>query len=135
MKMRAPRSGWPTREIELLIADPTPEYRPEIEPIKVLVSGATTKEIPRPNRSAYGRMSVIVSSGGMRLAGSLIDAFHGAESAGIREYHRRPVAIRSGPATRKRREPSRPARVPILVDSTASMMPVGRPVMPAPRAV
>ena len=50
MKMSAPRSGWPTREIELLIADPRPEKRPEIEPISVLVSGATTHEIPSPNR-------------------------------------------------------------------------------------
>ena len=50
--MSAPRSGWPTREIELLMADPTPEYRPEIEPISVLVKGATTNEMPTPNRSA-----------------------------------------------------------------------------------
>ena len=50
MKMIAPSSGWPTREIELLMADPIPEKRPEIEPISVLVSGATTHEIPSPNR-------------------------------------------------------------------------------------
>ncbi len=34
------------------MADPTPENRPEIEPISVLVSGATTHEIPNPNSSA-----------------------------------------------------------------------------------
>ena len=50
MKMSAPSSGWPTRAIELLIADPSPEKRPEIEPISVLVSGATTSEMPSPNR-------------------------------------------------------------------------------------
>ena len=51
MKMSAPSSGWPTRAIELLMAEPIPEKRPEIEPIKVLVSGATTHEMPRPKRS------------------------------------------------------------------------------------
>ena len=80
-------------------------------------------------------MSVSVSSGGMRLAGSWSDAFHGAESAGMREYQSSPVAISSGPATRNRREPSLPASVPIRVDRVASRMPVGRPVMPAASAV
>ena len=45
-------SGWPTREIELLIADPSPENRPGTEPISVLVSGATTHEMPTPNSRA-----------------------------------------------------------------------------------
>ena len=51
MKMSAPSSGWPTRAIELLMAEPIPEKRPEIEPIKVLVRGATTHEMPRPKSS------------------------------------------------------------------------------------
>ena len=52
MKMIAPRSGWPTREIELLMADPIPEKRPEIEPISVLVSGATTQRDARARTGA-----------------------------------------------------------------------------------
>ena len=55
MKISAPSNGWPTREIELLMAEPIPEKRPEIEPIRVLVSGATTHEIPSPNRSDVGK--------------------------------------------------------------------------------
>ena len=50
MKMSAPSSGWPTREIELLMADPMPEKRPEIEPISVLVSGATTQRDAEPEQ-------------------------------------------------------------------------------------
>ena len=81
-------------------------------------------------------MSVIVSSGGMRLDGSSSAAFHGAESAGMREYQSSPVAISSGPATRNRRDPSRPASVPIRVDSSRQQdARSGVPASPAPRAV
>ena len=55
MKMSAPSSGWPTREIELLMAEPRPEKRPEIEPISVLVSGATTHEMPSPKQDGVGQ--------------------------------------------------------------------------------
>ena len=65
------------------------------------------------------------SSGGIRLAGSSSDASHGAESAGRRAYHSSPPAISSGPATRNRRAPSRPASVPIRVDRSASRCPSG----------
>ncbi len=41
----------------------------------------------------------------------------------------------AGPATRKRREPIRPATVPIRVDRSASMIPTGMPTRPAPSAV
>ena len=51
MKITAARIGWPTREMALLIADPRPELRDGIELISVLVSGATTSEIPRPPTS------------------------------------------------------------------------------------
>ena len=33
------------------MAEPIPEKRPEIEPIRVLVSGATTHEMPSPKSS------------------------------------------------------------------------------------
>ena len=55
MKMSAPSSGWPTREIELLMAEPRPEKRPEIEPIRVLVSGATTQRDAEPEQEDVGQ--------------------------------------------------------------------------------
>ena len=55
MKMTAPSSGWPTREIALLIADPSPEKRPGTEPISVLVSGATTSEMPSAEQDRRGQ--------------------------------------------------------------------------------
>ena len=58
MKMTAERSGWPTREIALLIADASPALATGTELIRVLVSGATTRLIPRPNRMIPGRMSI-----------------------------------------------------------------------------
>ena len=65
MKMTAARSGWPTREIALLIADASPELRTGTDPMSVVVSGATTSEIPSPNSSTAGRMSTRVETGGM----------------------------------------------------------------------
>ena len=71
----------------------------------------------------------------MRLAGFSSDATHGAESAGSRASQSRPPAISSGPAMRNRRDPYRPASVPIRVDRSASISPLGRPMRPAPSAV
>ena len=51
------------------MADPRPEKRPEIEPIRVLVRGATTHEMPSPNRSENGRMSMNTSIGGTSVDG------------------------------------------------------------------
>src|SRR5262245_62740277 len=102
MNTSAPMSGWPTREIELLIAAPSPEKRPGTEPINVLVSGATTHEIPSPNRMAYGNTSMNTSTGGISVDGSVTDAVQAAESTGRRAYHRSANDIRIGPATRNR---------------------------------
>ena len=55
-------------------------------------------------------------AGGTKLAGSSIAAVHGVESTGSRANHRSPSAISIGPATRNRRDPIRPATVPIRVD-------------------
>ena len=57
MKMSAPTSGEPTREIELLIAEASPEYRPDTEPISVVVSGATTNDMPEAEQQ-HGRQDV-----------------------------------------------------------------------------
>src|SRR6188508_3496232 len=109
MKMIAPISGEPTREIELLIAEAMPEKRPETDPINVVVSGATTHEIPAPKSRIAGRTSMNTLGGGISVAGSEIVASHGAESAGSRAHQRRPSAMIVGPATRNGRAPVRPA--------------------------
>ena len=58
MKITAERSGWPTREIALLIAEAIPAFETGTELIRVLVRGATTMLIPRPNRMIPGKMSI-----------------------------------------------------------------------------
>src|SRR4029077_1088663 len=100
MKMIAERSGVPTLEMALLIAEAIPELWTGTEPMSVVVSGATTSEIPSPNRRIEGRMSVCVETGGMRLAGSSKRAIQGVLVTGTRAYHRSPIAMRIGPAAR-----------------------------------
>src|SRR6476469_5359605 len=105
MKMIAPRRGEPTRDSELLMAEPRPENRLGMEPMSVLVSGATTSEMPSPNSTIEGRTSMNTSSGGRKVDGVSRAIAQGAELTGRREYQRRPDAMRSGPATRNRRAP------------------------------
>ena len=69
--------------------------------------------------------------GGMSVAGLSSEAFHGAELAGIRAYQRTATAMSEGPISRNRRDPTRPAIDPILVDRTARMIPAGIPTIPA----
>ena len=54
-RSRADSSGWPIRLIALLIADASPAFETGTEPISVVVSGATTSEIPTPNSSDDGQ--------------------------------------------------------------------------------
>src|SRR5690349_11980376 len=129
--MTADRSGWPTREIELLIAEARPALPTGIDDISVLVSGATTSEMPTPNSRIMGRMSTKVDVGGTNDEGLPIARRHGSVSAGMRASHRSPPAISNGPAMRNRRGPYRPASVPIRADSTVSRMPLGTPITPA----
>ena len=96
--------------------------------MSVLVSGATTSEIPSPNSRTYGSTSTSVDGGGMSVDGSLERACHGSVSAGIRASHSRPPAMISGPTTRNGRAPMRPASVPTRVESSVSRIPVGRPM-------
>src|ERR1035437_7490445 len=107
MKITAARSGWPTREIALLTADARPALETGTELIRVLVRGATTMLIPIPNRMIPGSTSIRVSTGGTSplVQAALVD--------GIRARPSRPAALISRPAVRKRRLPSRPARLAI----------------------
>src|SRR5919206_127321 len=109
MKIAAERIGWPTREMALLIADASPALWTGTLDIRVAVSGATTSEIPTPNRSVDGSTSMSVDGGGTRLTGFSISARQGAESDGMRASQRRPAAISSGPIVRNGRAPIRPA--------------------------
>ena len=54
---------------------------------------------------------------------------------GIRESQKRPVAMRSGPATMNGRAPYRPARRPAGVERSVSSTLDGIPIMPDARGV
>jgi hypothetical protein len=69
-----------------LIAEPSPDRRSGIEFISVLVSGATTIEMPTPDRSTAGRMSIRTSTGGISVAGRARSACQGTEVGGRRAY-------------------------------------------------
>ena len=59
MKIAAPASCGPTREIALLTADANPELCDGTEVIKAVVSGATVIIKPMPKRMPPGSKSVI----------------------------------------------------------------------------
>ena len=130
-KMIAPSSGWPTREIELLIADPSPEKRPGIELISVLVSGRHDHRDPEPeeqDRRAARRSDVEPAGRASPASRRPPSTAPNRPAAG--RTRASPTAISSGPATRNRRAPSRPASVPTRVDSSDSMIPTGMPDRP-----
>src|SRR5262245_39026637 len=135
MKRIAPTNGWPTRDTALLIADPRPAFRVGIEPISVLVNGATTNAIPSPNRMVAGSTSMNTDGGGTSVAGSSNDASHGCEVGGILAHQSIAADMISGPATRNGFALPRPAAAPIRVDSDTSMIPVGSPISAAAVAV
>src|SRR5664279_6449660 len=101
MKMIGEMSGVPTRETALLIAEAMPEFCTGTEPIRVVVSGATTSEMPTPNNTTAGRMSTIVENGGTMLARLSNRASHGALVTGTRAYQSNAMAMRIGPMVRK----------------------------------
>ena len=114
----------------MLIADPSPARATGIDAIRAVVSGATSRAIPRPNRSVVGRTSTRKSTGGTRLEAELGVAAQAVLVDGIREIHRRPVAMRSGPATMNGRAPWRPARRPAGVERIVRSRLDGIPIMP-----
>ena len=131
MNSSAPTSGWPTRDRALLIADPSPAFLVGIEFISVLVSGATTSEIPRPNRVSAGSTSTRTDIGGSSVERSSSVASHGSDVGVIRANGSMPTAMISGLITRNGFGPIRLAAAPTLVDSTTSRMPLGKPVSAA----
>src|SRR4051794_13022849 len=105
MKISAPASCGPTREIALLIADPRPELRTGTDVIKAVVSGATMTMIPIPKMTFPGRKSIQYERGGRYVAGWLGSSFHGVLEEGTRAIHRTPRAMMRGPVAMKMRGP------------------------------
>src|SRR5947207_107645 len=134
MKMTAPRSGWPTREIALLIAEPSPALRVGIELISVLVRGATTHAMPTPKIRAKGRKSMRYPLEGRRVDGLSAWASQGVDDDGMRASQSDATAMRMGPIVRKTRLPRRPASVPTRVDKNVRHRPTGSPAIPAAKA-
>src|SRR5439155_12304509 len=76
-KISAPASCGPTREIALLIADPSPAYRTGTDVMSAVVSGATRRQRPNPKMIDAGRKSVKYASGGRYVPGLFGSSFHG----------------------------------------------------------
>ena len=76
-KRSARTSGWPTREIALLIAEPIPAFATGIEPMSAVVRGATTSVIPIPKRRTEGSTSMRLEVGGAQ-----VDTSPGSKLAG-----------------------------------------------------
>ena len=64
MKIAAPASCGPTREMALLIADARPDRWLGTERISAVVSGATVIMMPIPNKIPPGSKSVTYERGG-----------------------------------------------------------------------
>ena len=103
--------------------------------MSVLVSGATTNEMPRPLSRTAGSTSMNRSAGGIRVDGAVMAARHAVDSMGIRAHHSVPSPMRNGPVSRNPREPRRPAIVPTRAERSVSRIPAGTPIAPAARAV
>src|SRR5437660_1329378 len=67
--MSAPASCGPTREIALLMADPSPELRTGTDLISAVVSGATMIIRPTPKMIEPGRKSMKYEAGGRYVLG------------------------------------------------------------------
>ena len=116
------------------MAEPSPALATGTDPMSVVVKGATTRVMPMPNSTTAGSTSVNTSEGGHGDPDARPSS-HGALSEEMREIHARPDAISTGPTTRKRHAPIRPATVPTRVENSVSRMPVGRLTAAAARAV
>src|SRR6266704_5389843 len=135
MKIRAPASCGPTREIALLIADPRPELRTGTEVINAVVSGATMTMIPIPKMMLPGRKSIQYDSGGRYVPAWLGTSFHGVLDDGTRANHRTPSAMMSGPTAMKMRGPYLAARLPNRGEKKIRKIDPGIPAAPAAAAV
>src|ERR1700704_6295216 len=135
MKISAPASWGPTREIALLIAEPTPELRTGTEVISAVVSGATIIISPTPNRMVPGRKSVKYESGGRYVPGSPGWSLQGVLLLGTRANHRTPRAMITGPIAMNQRGPYLAASIPNRAEKKIKKSDPGIPPAPAAAAV
>src|SRR5207247_10617974 len=110
--MSAPASCGPTREIALLMADPSPELRTGTDLISAVVSGATMIIRPTPKMIEPGRKSLKYEAGGRYVLGLSGLSLHGALLAGTRANHSTPTAMIRGTAALKIRGPDVAANLP-----------------------
>src|SRR3954469_15530495 len=117
MNTAAMTSGWPTREIALLIADPRPARSTGTDAMSTVVSGATTIEMPAPNTVPARSGPSTVEIGGTSEAGSPIEESQGGVLAPTVSQIPVPAAISSGPPTRNGLGPTRLASSPVRADT------------------
>src|ERR1700674_3895011 len=135
MKISAPASWGPTREIALLIAEPTPEFRTGIDVSSAVVSGATMIMTPTPKMTEPGRKSVRYDSGGTYVLGSAGRSRHGMLLLGTRANHRTASAMIKGPMAMNQRGPYFAARLPNRAEKKIRKRERGIPAAPAAAAV
>src|SRR6266852_9390555 len=134
-KIKAPASCGPTREIALLMADPSPALCAGIDRISAVVRGATVMESPRPKMIPAGKRSMRYDNGGWNVAGFCGSRCQGMLVAGTRAYHRTPSAMISGPTAMKMRGPYLAARLPNRDEKKIRKIEPGMPAAPAAAAV
>src|SRR5437588_11012215 len=135
MKMTAPASWGPTRDMALLMADATPEFRGGTLVMSAVVSGATMIDSPKPNSSCPGRKSTSHVAGGSQLLGASNVNCHGVVVAGTRAYQSVPRHMRAGPTAMNTFGPYLPARVPKRELRNTRNNPDGMNASPAAAAV
>src|ERR1700687_5464676 len=133
--MSAPASWGPTREIALLIADPTPEFRTGTEVMRAVVSGATMIIAPIPKTIDPGRKSVRYEAGGRYVLGSAGCSFHGVLVLGTRANQMTPSAMISGRRAMTHLGPKRAARLPNRREKKIRNSEPGIPAAPAAAGV
>src|SRR5438477_2433824 len=135
MKITAPASWGPTREIALLIADATPELRDGTLVMSAVVSGATMIESPTPKSSVAGRKSMNQLAGGRYVLGSPKLKSHAPVVAGTRRYQSVPRHMSAGPIAMNAFGPYRPASAPNRELRNTRNSPEGMNASPAAAAV
>src|SRR2546422_4783137 len=112
MKIAAPASCGPTREIALLIADARPELCAGTDRIRAVVSGATVIISPMPKRMPPGSKSVRYETGGTNVAGLPGWKCQGTLVAGMRANQCTLSVMIAGLIALKQRGPYFPAHLP-----------------------
>src|SRR3989442_1287759 len=135
MKIAAPASCGPTREIALLIADARPELCAGTDRIRAVVSGATVIIKPMPKRMLPGSKSVMYERGGTNVAGLPGWKCQGALVAGIRASQSTPSAMMAGPTALNPRGPYPEEKLPKRAEKKIRNSVPGMPARPAPAAV